>query len=422
LDFRLKNAGKTDDLDWNSVFANIAAGFVSIMDIVFCDAELWQARGEFMTIGTRLKWARETAGITQRQLSVETDIGISTISEFENDTRGPSALQMVQLAVALHRSVDFFHQPGGPNAEVVLWRVRPTDAPVERIQVQLIQLAEQFHRLEQLCGNPEAPQLEFASGDAETFSLRKAEGLAHDFRNRYALGERPGQVLLRVLEDVIGIKVFFLDFEPSGTAACTLSEKFGPAILLNGKNVSWRRNFDLAHELFHLLTWKVFRNHSSSSLAVSTPREEKLADCFAGHLLVPGDALRAAITRQQREKTTLEFDDLLGIALQFAVSVPALVFRCKEEGIIHADAADRVLAQVQGRTHFWEKRKNSPPPKRPFRFEALAFEAIGKGLMGTGKFADFMGITRHQAMKLLEEREEDFWQEGNSVEIEIAYP
>jgi four helix bundle protein len=127
-------------------------------------------------------------------------------------------------------------------------------------------------------------------------------------------------------------------------------------------------------------------------------------------------------TRQQREKTTLDFDDLFDIARQFAVSVPALVFRCKEEGIIQGDVADRVLTQIQGRTHFWEKRKNYPPPKRPFRFEALAFEAIGKGLIGTGKFADFMGITRHQAMKLLEEREEDFWQEGNSVEIEIADP
>lgn len=372
-----------------------------------------------MSLGTRLRWAREAAGLTQRQLHEETSIGVSTISEFESETRGPSALQMVQLAAALHRSVDFFHQPGEPDAEVVLWRVRPTDVPVERIQVQLIQLAEQFHRLEQLCGNPEAPQLEFAIGDADSFSHRKAESLAHSFRNRYALGERPGQVLLRVLEDVIRIKIFFLDFEPSGTAACTLSERFGAAVLLNGKNINWRRNFDLAHELFHLLTWKVFRNPVSPSLLSSTPREEKLADCFAGHLLMPGDALRTAIARQLREKKTLDFDDLFDIARQFAVSVPALVYRCKEEGIINSDAADHVLIQIQGRMHFWEQRKNTPPPKRPFRFEALAFEAIGKGLMGTGKFAEFMGISRHQAMKILEEREEEFWQEGNDVEIEI---
>jgi hypothetical protein len=115
----------------------------------------------------------------------------------------------------------------------------------------------------------------------------------------------------------------------------------------------------------------------------------------------------------------LDFDDLFDIARQFAVSVPAIIYRCKEEGIINRDAADIVLERIQGRTHFWEQRKNTPPPKRPFRFEALAFEAMGKGLMGTGKFAEYMGITRHQAMKILEEREEEFWQEGDSVEIEV---
>ncbi|MCR9293285.1 MAG: XRE family transcriptional regulator [bacterium] len=372
-----------------------------------------------MSLGSRLKWAREAAGLTQRQLHEATEIGISSISEFESDTRSPSALQMVQLAEALHRSTDFFHQPGEPDAEVVLWRERPTDTSPEQIQVQLIQLAEQFHRLEQMCGNPEPAQLEFATGDAKSFSLRKAESLAHSFRNRYALGERPGRVLLRVLEDVIGVKVFFLDFEPSGTAACTLSNRFGAAILLNGKNVSWRRNFDLAHELFHLLTWKIFRDPSSANATTSTRREEQLADCFAGHLLMPGEALQAAIARQQRDKKTLDFDDLFDIARQFAVSVPAIVFRCKEDGIISPEAADQVLERIQGRTHFWEQRKNTPPPKRPFRFEALAFEAMGKGLMGTGKFAEYLGITRRQAMKILEEREEEFWQESDGVEVEV---
>jgi Zn-dependent peptidase ImmA (M78 family) len=359
--------------------------------------------------------------MTQKELSEATGIGVSTLSEFESDgrERGPSALQMVQIAEALHRSTDFFHKPGDPEPEIVLWRERPSEVTPESIEVQLLELAEQFHRLEQICGNAEPPQLEFATGDPAKFSFRQAESLALNFRNRFALGERPGRVLLRVLEDVIGVKVFFLDFEPSGTAACTLSEKFGAAVLLNGKNVSWRRNFDLAHELFHLLTWKIFRDPSSENASASTPREEQLANSFAGHLLMPSEALQAAVSRQQRDKTTLDFDDLFDIARQFAVSVPAIVFRCKEDGIISRDAADKVLDRIQGRMHFWEKRKNTPPPKRPFRFEALAFEAMGKGRMGTGKFAQFLGISRHQAMKILEEREEEFWQEGDSVEIEV---
>jgi predicted HTH domain antitoxin len=44
---------------------------------------------------------------------------------------------------------------------------------------------------------------------------------------------------------------------------------------------------------------------------------------------------------------------------------------------------------------------------------------MDKGLMGTGKFAEYMGISRKDAMKLLDERAEKFWQEESRVEIEV---
>ncbi|AMV35428.1 hypothetical protein VN12_25280 [Pirellula sp. SH-Sr6A] len=75
----------------------------------------------------------------------------------------------------------------------------------------------------------------------------------------------------------IGVKIFFLDFEPSGTAACSLFERFRSEILLNSRIVNRRRNFDLAHELFHLLTWNVFRVPVSENALTSLKREELLS-------------------------------------------------------------------------------------------------------------------------------------------------
>ena len=88
--------------------------------------------------------------------------------------------------------------------------------------------------------------------------------------------------------------MFYLDFEPSGTAACTQSPTFGAAVLLNAKNARWRRNFDLAHELFHLLTWNVF-NPASGSSTERPAREEQLADRFASNLLMPEESVRASV-------------------------------------------------------------------------------------------------------------------------------
>jgi len=105
----------------------------------------------------------------------------------------------------------------------------------EELQARLVRLGEQYHHVESLCNAHEQSDLPFSPGPADRFGYPQAEKLAHQFRQLLGLGERPGQALLRVLEEVCKIKVFHLEFEPSGTAACTLSESFGAAILLNAR-------------------------------------------------------------------------------------------------------------------------------------------------------------------------------------------
>ena len=49
------------------------------------------------------------------------------------------------------------------------------------------------------------------------------------------------------------------------------------------------------HELFHLLTWEVFRPASVDVRKCDCEDEEMLADLFAGELLIPTDALVTAV-------------------------------------------------------------------------------------------------------------------------------
>lgn len=372
-----------------------------------------------MSFGTRLKWAREAAGMTQKQLSEATDIGISTICELESDgrERGPSALQMVKIADAVRRRPDFFFEPGDPLHEVVLWREKPAESGAQ-IELQLIELAGQYQRLEQCAGNPTLCELPLASCGNQPFDYADAERLAHDFRKSHSLGERPGSTLLRVLEEVCRVKVFHLPFEPSGTAACTLDERYGAAILLNSNNIRWRRNFDLAHELFHLLTWKIFRIGESASVA--SDEEEKLANCFAGSLLVPPEPLKLSVASQRNGKKSLDFDDLFEIARQFDVSVQALVWQMASNKLIEKPKAVEMLAKIEGKVELWERRRDEAPPTRPIRFEALAREAVGKGMIGTGVFAKYMGISRRAAMRIVETEIYAGMEHGANAEVEIA--
>lgn len=370
-----------------------------------------------MPLSDRLKLARTSLNLTLQIVEERTGIGVSTLSEFENGRREPRLVQLKQLADAYLRPVSFFLEEGAVASQVVLWRKKPESPRAEELQARLVRLGEQYHHLEMLCNAHEPCDLPFHTGPADRFGYAQAEKLAHQFRQLMGLGERPGETLLRVLEEVCKIKVFHLDFEPSGTAACTLSESFGAAILLNAKNVRWRRNFDLAHELFHLLTWKTFRSAGEGQAVEASEAEEKFATCFARNLLVPPDVLRVAVDEASaKQGGKLRFDDLFEIARQFDVSVEVVV---RHIGFVYrktADWANTVLDQLRSQIGFWDNRVSDTPSALPLRFHALAHQALRHGLLSSGKYAEYVGVSRREAMQVVEQDAED------DASIEVAHP
>jgi len=368
------------------------------------------------SLAERLRYARQSMNLTLTDVESQSSIGLSTLSEFENGKREPRLPQLKQLADLYRRSTSFFLDEEPLPVEVVLWRHKPTSPHVEEVQAQLLRLAEQYHRLEQWCEDLQQLDVPFASGDAAHFDYKQAEKLAHDFRNKHGLGERPGQSLLRVLEEVCKVKVFHMPFEPTGSAACTFHEQFGAAVLLNSRNVRWRRNFDLAHELFHLLTWKVFRKVGEPTFAEASDQEEKLATCFARNLLMPQEPLRIAIGSQLGERTKLSFEDLFEVARQFDVSVEALLWQMRFVFKLPNEWVQQNVDKLKDQISFWDKRQHEIPPVRPIRFEALANESLRKGLISTGRYAEYVGINRREAMRQVEQ------EAPNDAEVEITHP
>lgn len=246
-----------------------------------------------------------------------------------------------------------------------------------------------------------------ALGTVPTFSIERArrrypqaQKLAKMVRDALQLGDHPGRSLLWVLEEVCGVKVFHLDFEPTGTAASAVSERFKYAVLLNKGNVSWRRTFDLAHELFHLLTWNLFHAHDADE-AVASDREEKLATCFAANLLMPTDAIQPALN-DCMANGRIKIDRLFDVARQFDVSVEALLWRMhflyNRDERYTKDDIDRAKALAP----IYEER--DPPSVReyPARYRALAIKALYHGEISIGRFAEYLNISRQEAMQIAE--------------------
>lgn len=363
-----------------------------------------------MAITDRLKYARQRAALTLAQVNERTGIGDSSVCEFESGKREPSLSQLQALARVYRRSIAFFFSEGPLPQEVVLWREQPSEAAGE-IEAQFLRLCEQYHNLEMWIDDPLPIRLPQAEGDVERFDYTQAEILAKRVRDELQLGDHPGQGLLRVLEEVCGVKVFHLKFEPTGTAASAVSGTFGAAVLLNSANARWRRNFDLAHELFHLLTWDLFRpSNGQNAAGREAPKpEEKLAQCFACNLLMPGDAVRITIDGRTTDGK-ITFESLYDVAREFDVSIDALLWRMHflcGRGSDAADQTKRDIERAKALAGLLEERDGDEPEVYPARYRALAMKALRRGEISTGRFAEYLDISRQQAMKYIEQEVAD---------------
>ncbi len=351
-------------------------------------------------IGSRLKTAREAIGYTQRMASQASGIGESSISEYENGRREPKFSQLSKLADAYKKPVEFFLSEQEPPQAVMLWRDPPDKDVMKKTEAEFQQLCQQYHNIEALMdelGRLDLPAPPIT--DPAQFSYETAELFAKKVQDRFRLGDVPIASLKQILEQTYYVKIFYLNFV--GSAVSTVSEQFGPAILLNARNKQWRRSYDLAHELFHILTWNVFR----SKRAVETEDEDRLANAFASRLLMPEESIKDRLRSNSNKQGQISFDKLDDIAREFDVSLQALIYRIaticrfkREEAQRLCDAADRY-------TRSFRPRESQEPRKLPERYCDLAVRALREGKLSLMQFKHYMGIPYREAEQYLMDNE-----------------
>jgi len=369
-----------------------------------------------MNIGERLRKAREAIGYTQPVAAGKSGIGVSSISEFETGKREPSFSQLSRLTEVYKKSIDFFLTDTVPAEAVPLWRGEPaTEEERKETEARFRQLCEQYHRLE-LCRG-EARKANLPKPDKtgrESFDYAQAGKLADKVRRELSLGDVPSSSLKKILEERFYVKIFYLEFP--GSAICAFDESFGgPAILLNKDSVLWRRNFDLAHELFHLLTWTIFRLSDAESTNPSED-EEKLANAFASRLLLPTDSVKDQVdsARDSEGKITLEALD--EIAREFGVSLEALLWRMLYLYNMPSEKIAKYIDMAKRLKAVRPPRKSDEPDELPERYCSLAIRALREGKLSLMQFEKYMNISYREAEEYLTE-DDEFRDEKISIPI-----
>ena len=341
------------------------------------------------SIGARIKAAREAVGMRQEELAHAVGFASRQIlSDLERGVRDVKASEAARIARLLH--VDLAVLLSEPQARPrVLWRAQP-DEGAESIEAEFLQWCDRQRRVLRLLDQRPPDQLPTHDRDLTSMTYGDSDRLARELGRTLGLGVRPARSLAAALESQFDVTIWYLNTAP-GCAACTRGEH-GVSILVPRSEAPWRRHFDIAHELFHLLTWPGDSRESGPEQVVRPgARIEALANAFAASLLLPAEVVLGELEERSSARR-VKLAELVAMAREFGVSLDTLVWRLHNLGCWPDRAAvDELLCNPRLREldRASQAGEWSEPPQLPERFVQAAYAATLCGRLSRTQLATY---------------------------------
>jgi len=295
----------------------------------------------------RITVARGKSKLSQAELAKR--LGFKdrqTLTAIEAGQRRVSAEELVILAEATGHDLDFFTDPYRLVGEGA-FSYRAADIVEDDLNI-----------FEERVGNWLALWRQLGESRGESASLLRPRLVINDsstFEEAQAAGEAVGRELrlgyipagnlVAALERDFNLLVLKADM-PKGVSGAAVQLATGDAILINRAEPPGRKNFDLSHELFHVLTWDALppeRVDRMNPTGYKQKRTEQLADNFAGALLMPTTELKPRWEKLMTQSSLK--NTLASLAEHFQVSVPAVGWRVVALGWLKADELASTVAR-----------------------------------------------------------------------------
>jgi Zn-dependent peptidase ImmA (M78 family) len=331
-----------------------------------------------------------------------------TLLKIETGERPLKVAELARLCKLYSKDLTYFlqSQPIPKSVPTFAWRAQSDSGGTKRIQARIQKLLQDYRLLEEVTGEVRPNRTKPWNITPQEMTYARAAKEARLLKEDLRLGSSPAKCLAQKVEEELGIKILFMDLGARGSAVSVMGdEHLGVGIVINSTEAPWRRHFDLAHELFHILAIDTFglTDHSHSQNEKS--EEEKLADSFAASLLVPADELKLEYNKRSREGI-IKWPDLIRIAQLFDVSTEALLWRLVTIGFLKRDRVKKILADPKLSALDKRARSGTNLPAQEYsdRFVWLGLKAMYLGKISRGKFCDIFGITRAQFDDFIAER------------------
>lgn len=347
----------------------------------------------------KLTKARKAIGLTLKQVSQNTELPVSTLSDIENAKRRVSAVELYRLAQLYHRPLDFFFEQNITNTSFgILFRAAALeDPPVSnRTIIEFHELCRNYKDLMTTIGAPKMPSVpDYSSSELTTHE--QAEELAETERSQLGLNGQPIKDINELLESKRGAKIFNLPEDPdifSGAFAC--DEELGPCFLINSLQPRLRRTFSIAHEYAHCLAHRNQLAHIDTHTIFDTTKpRERFANAFAAAFLMPKRSVNEVLSQLiYRQRKTISFEVVIRLAVYFGVSFEAAGWRLvslkRLPRLLWDEIRNETVTSSPTASLLGYSNEVDHPDKLPQHYKYLAYKVYMENLISFERLAELL--------------------------------
>ena len=382
-------------------------------------------------LGRELQAARKSRGMTQDEAAQMIAVTRTTITAIEKGERRIKAGELIKLAQAYGRQISDFAHPS-PGLSLANVRLRGPAHLTEHEHSELDRAIDDaredvrnYLELEQLMVAPLTRKYPLEYPVAGIPASQAAETIAIQERNRLGLGDGPLQGLRDILEQEVGVRIFYLPLHPLTVSGLYFyAEPIGACIGINVLHPEERRLWSLAHDYGHFL---IARHKPMVSLVDAeyqrVPEEERLVDAFAMCFTMPTSSIMRRVNGIKQFAGRITPTDLLVQAYSYGVSVEAFTRRVESLKLLPAGTWDRLLERGFTLREAQAKLEIAPAQGQDQRFsgryQLLAVSAFVNGKIAEGQLARFLRVDRLEARQIVETLQQQIPESLDMVDAQL---
>jgi Zn-dependent peptidase ImmA (M78 family)/transcriptional regulator with XRE-family HTH domain len=368
----------------------------------------------------RLKNARRACGFTQEVVADRLGFARTTVVAIEKGERRVGPQELLALSACYGRSVsELVRQSSFTEALAPQFRAAlpnsQFDTPFPEDQLlrachELESRAEDYLDLERMCSaaltRDYPPPYPLEPSHLGPDQL--AEDVAQEERNRLGLGDAPVSDLRALLEEAVGLRIFFYDMPFLVAGIFGYNDRLGGCIGINLKQPWHRGNWSLAHEYGHFITTRYSADVDVLMGRWGKQRSERFADSFAVHFLMPRSGVNRRLSQvEMARKDRITIADLVTLADYFGVSLQAMCLRLENLKRIQSGSWDRLKAggfkPDKARQNLGLLRPERKHSQWPVRYLLLAKAAFEKAELSESQLAKKLRTDILSARETMEE-------------------